>query len=197
MNAIFKRLSVLLIVTVCSTAGSFRQANARLRGPDPRAVAVFDLAVKKSDVLKLGTSSIVAESAYLTLAHGLNPGNSDGLEIMFFTGPFTEAARADVLNNDAKELKKSNYAALVLFLDKQSKVWQVNLSYVVPGTTVGQTVAWKRDDIEKYFSDLQFDGKQLVLRSKGSYSESESGQETMRLSWNVDINLPVIREVKR
>jgi hypothetical protein len=146
---------------------------------------------------KTGTSSIVAESAYLTLAHGLIPGNSDGLEIMFFARPFTEAARADVLNNDAKDLRKGSYAALVLFLDKQHKVWQANLSYVVPGTTVGKTVAWKRDDIEKYFSDLQFDGKQLVLKSKGNYSESESGEEAMRLSWNVDINLPVIREVKR
>jgi hypothetical protein len=189
-------LSVLLIVTFCSTAGSFRQGNDRLRKPDLRAAAVFDLAVKKSDVLRPGTSSIVAESAYLTLAHGLIPGNSDGLEIMFFIRPFTEAARADVLNNDANELKKSNYATLVLFLDKQNKVWQVNLSYVVPGTTVGKTVAWKREDIDRYFSDLQFDGKQLVLRSKGTYSESESA-EAMRLSWNVDINLPVIREVKR
>jgi hypothetical protein len=196
MNAIFKRLPVLSIVTLCSAAASFIQGNDRLRTPDPRAVGVFDLAVTKSDVLKTGTSRLVAESAYLTLAHGLMPGNSDGLEIMFFTRPFTEAARADVLNNDAKELKKSNYATLVLFLDKQNKIWQVNLSYVVPGTTVGKTVAWKRDDIDRYFSDLQFDGKQLVLRSKGNYSESESG-EAMRLSWNVDINLPVIREIKR
>jgi hypothetical protein len=156
-------------------------------------MAVFDLAVTKSDVLKTGTSRIVAESAYLRLAHGLLPGRSDGLEILFFTTPFTEAARADVLNNDANELRKRSYATLVLFLDKQNKVWQVNLSYVVPGTTVGKTVAWKPDDIKKYFSDLQFDGAQLFLKTKGSYSES--GQEAMRLSWNVDIHLPVIRRI--
>jgi hypothetical protein len=50
MNVIFKRLSVLLIVTLCSTAASLIEANDRLRRPDPQAMAVFDLAVNKSDV---------------------------------------------------------------------------------------------------------------------------------------------------
>jgi len=71
------------------------------------------------------------------------------------------------------------------------------LSYVVPGTTVARTVAWKRDDLDRYFSDLQFDGTRLVLKSRGHYDESPSGPEAMRLSWDVDVNLPVIREVKR
>ena len=160
-------------------------------------MAVFDLAVAKSDVLKAGSTRIVAGSAYLRLTHGLMPGKSDGLEIMFFPTPPTEAGRADVVKNDGRELRKRSYAALVLFLDKQNKVWQVNLSYVVPGATVVRTVAWKRDDIEKYFSDVQFDGMQLVLRSKGSYRESEPGPEALRLSWSVNVNLPVIGEVAR
>ena len=85
-------------------------------------MAVFDLAVTKSEVLKTGPSRIEAESAYLTVAHGLMPGKSDGLEILFFATPFTEAARADVVNNDARELRKRSYAALVLFLDKKNQV---------------------------------------------------------------------------
>ena len=37
------------------------------------------------------------------LAHGLVPGNSDGLEIQFFPQPITEKVKADMLENDAKE----------------------------------------------------------------------------------------------
>jgi len=100
------------------------------------------------------------------------------------------------LKNGARELKKSDYAALVLFLDKDNKVWQANLSYVIPGTTVARTVAWKPEELKKYFSDYQFDGKRLTLKSTGSYSETESGKEKLRLSWNVDFNLPVFGSVK-
>jgi hypothetical protein len=94
-------------------------------------------------------------------------------------------------------LKKSSYAALILYIGKDNKIWQANLSYVVPGTTVARTVAWKSEELQKYFSDHRFDGKRLVLKSKGIYSESEKGHEKLRLSWDVDLNLPVVREVKR
>jgi hypothetical protein len=67
----------------------------------------------------------------------------------------------------------------------------------VPGTTVARTVAWKPEELKKYFSAYQFDGKRLVLKSKGRYSESENGRENLRLSWDVDVNLPVVRDVKR
>jgi hypothetical protein len=81
-------------------------------------------------------------------------------------------------------------------LDKDNKVWQANLSYVIPGTTVARTVAWKPEELKKYFSNYQFDGKSLILKSKGSYSEQESGKEKMRLSWDVDFNLSVFHPVK-
>jgi hypothetical protein len=147
-------------------------------------------------VLRAGASKIVTQSAFVTLGHGLIPGNSDGLEIQFFTKPITEAALAGILKNGAKELKKSDYTALVLFLDKDNKVWQANLSYVIPGTTVARTVAWKPEELKKYFSNYQFDGKRLSLKSNGSYSDTESGKERLRLSWNVDFDLPVFRSVR-
>jgi hypothetical protein len=159
--------------------------------------AAFELVVNESTPLTPGKSKIAAQSAYVTLAHGLVPGNSDGLEIQFFPSPITEKAKVDILENDAKELKKTSYAAFVLYMGKDNKIWQANLSYVVPGTTVARTVAWKSDELQKYFSDCRFDGKRLLLKSKGIYSESEKGQEKLRLSWNVDLNLPVVREVKR
>ncbi len=159
--------------------------------------AAFELIVKESKPLMPRTSRIATQSAYVALAHGLVPGNSDGLEIQFLPQPITEKVKADILENDAKELKKTSYAAFVLYLSKDNKIWQANLSYVVPGATVARTVAWKSEELQKYFPDYKFDGKRLVLKSQGSYSESVQGREALRLSWNVDLNLPVIREVKR
>ena len=73
--------------------------------------AAFELVVNESKPLTPGTSKIATQSAYVTLAHGLVPGNSDGLEIQFFPKPITEKVKADIVENDAKELKKTSYAA--------------------------------------------------------------------------------------
>ena len=189
-------LTLLVVASV-----SLSPLEAASYGPfklqDFQTRAAFELVVSDSKPLTPGTSRLATQSAYVTLAHGLVPGNSDGLEIQFFPNPITEEIKADMLENDAKGSKKAGYAALVLFIGKDKKIWQANLSYVVPGTTVARTVAWKPDELKKYFSDSSFDGKRLVLKSKGSYSDSESSREKLRLSWDVDLNLPVVREVKR
>lgn len=195
MNVTPKKWFVLAVAGYCLVNLPAVNSNARLSATDFQTKAVFELAIESSKILKPGTSKIVAQSAFVTLAHGLIPGNSDGLEIQFFTKPITEEGQADILKNDAKELQRSDYATLVLFMDKDKKIWQVNSSYVIPGTTVARTVAWKPDELQKYFSNYKFDGKRLILKTNGSYRES--GEETMKLSWNVDLNLPVFREVKR
>jgi len=183
-------ISVSVIPLHASSYGPFTLRDFQTR-------AVFELVVNDSRPLTPGKSKLATQSAYVTLAHGLIPGNSAGLEVQFFPPPVTENTKADILENDAKELRKASYAAFVLYLGKDRKIWQANLSYVVPGTTVARTVAWKPEELEKYFSDYKFDGKRLMLKSKGSYSESEKGHEKLRLSWEVDLNLPVVREVKR
>jgi len=188
--------TVIVVISVV-----FSPVHAGSYGPftlqDFQTKAAFELVVSESNALKPGTRKIATQSAYVTLAHGLIPGNSDGLEIQFFPKPITEKAKADILENDAKELKKTSYAAFVLYMGKDNKIWQANLSFVAPGVTVARTVAWKPEELQKYFSDFRFDGKRLVLKSKGSYSESEKDHEKLRLSWDVDLNLPVVREVKR
>jgi hypothetical protein len=187
------------VVAVISVALSPLDGNSY--GPftlrDFQTRAVFELVVKDSRPLAPGQSKIAAQAAYVTLAHGLMPGNSDGLEVQFFPPPVTDKVKAEILENDARALRKTNYAALVLYMGKDHKIWQANLSYVVPGATVARTVAWKPEELEKYFSDYKFDGKRLMLKSKGNYSESEKGHEKLRLSWEVDLNLPVVREIKR
>jgi hypothetical protein len=45
--------------------------------------AAFELVVNESKPLTPSANRIATQSAYVTLAHGLVPGNSDGLEIQF------------------------------------------------------------------------------------------------------------------
>jgi hypothetical protein len=183
---------LLTIALALAASHAHAQSTAGLRAQAFSTRAAFELVVRDSDVLAPGTTRIVTQSAVATGARGLMPGNADGLEVQFFTTPITEAGLADVIQTGGTALKKGDYAALVLFLDKDGKIWQVNLSYVVRGTTVARTVAWKREELKKYFSDYRMDGTRLVLKSTGTYTEIESAKEVLRLSWNVDCDLPVI-----
>jgi hypothetical protein len=150
-------LSVLLSPLFAGSYGPFTLQDFQTR-------AAFELVVHDSKPLTSGTSKIAAQSGYVTLVHGLVPGNSDGLEIQFFLKPVTEKVK-DILENDAKESKRTRYAAFVLYIGKDNKISQANLSYVVPGITVARTVTWKPEDLQKYFSEYRFDGKRVALKS--------------------------------
>ena len=184
-------------VVVWFVSASQSKSNSDFSFEDFKTKAVFELMNHQSGVIKQGSTRIVTESAFVIVTNEFFQGKTDALEIQFFTKPITEAARSDILENGAKQLEKSDYAALVLFLDKERKVWQVNLTYVIPGTTVARTVAWKPEDLRKDFSNYQFDGKRLRLKSKGTYSELNSKQEEMSLSWDVDFDLPVFDRVRK
>ncbi len=103
----------------------------------------------------------------------------------------------DVINNDAKQMRRNSYAARVLFLDKENRVWQVNLSYVIPGSTVAKTIAWKPEELKRYFSDISFRDGRFKLKSTGSHSESGPEQDVIKLSCAVNLDLPVKQEVQR
>src|SRR5262245_13621303 len=188
------RLPVIVVCLIGSYGGA--QSGSHPRPQDFKTKGVFELVVNDSSVLRRGYSRIVTQSAFVTRAHGLIPGNSGGLEIQFFTKPSTETAAADLLKSGAQDVKKSDYAALVLFLDENNQIWKASFSHVVPGTRVARTVAWKPEELKKYFPNYQYDGKRLLLKSNGSYSETESGKEKIWLSWNLDFNLPVLPSVK-
>jgi hypothetical protein len=194
LRSAFRRL--LCLAATISLGASAATAG----GFDPKhfeATGSFELVVKASNVLRPGTTRISARSAFASRLRGGLPGNVDGIEIVFVTRPITAAVVPDIVGNGAKALRRADYAAIVLFLDRDDRVSQVNLSYVVPGTTVARTVAWKPDDLRKYFSRVTVRGGRVVLRSKGTYSESDPAHEALTLSWDIDADLPVIREVPR
>ena len=160
--------------------------------------ALFNLDVQKSKVLKLGKSRLETESAFITYTNEFFGGATNALKVQFFTQPIKEEARAKLLRGDNQEISRGGYATLVLFLDEErNQIWQANLTYVVPGTTVARTVAASPEELAKYFSDFHFDHTRLQLKSKGSYTAPDSKEETLILSWNVDLDLPVFDRIKK
>ena len=195
----FKNVFILLAVILCFVVpGSlYLNSNAKFNAEEFETRAVFELTNHKLTEIKRGSSKLAIVSAFATYTNQFFSGKTNALLIHFLTKPMTEKAKADILLNDAEELKRSEYAALTLFLDKQNQIGQVNLTYVIPGATVTRTVAWKPEEIKKYFSDYRFDQDRLRLKSKGSYSESESNEEVLKLSWDLDLNIPVFDHIKR
>jgi hypothetical protein len=160
--------------------------------------ALFNVAVQKSQVLKLGKSSLETKSAFATYTNEFFEGVTKALKVQFFTQPIIEEARAKLLTGDNREISTGGYATLVLFLDDDEKqIWQANLTYVVPGTTVARTVGASPEELRKYFSDYHFDHNRLQLKSKGIYTAPDAKEEILILSWDTDLDLPVFDQIKK
>jgi hypothetical protein len=160
--------------------------------------ALFHLDVQKSKVLNLGKSRLETKSAFVTYTNEFFAGKTNALKIQFFTRPIGEEARAKLLRNDNHEISRGGYAALVLFVDERNQIWQANLTYVIPGTTVVRTVASNREELTKYFSDCHFDQIRLRLKSKGSYNTApDSKEEILTLSWDTDLDIPVFDQTRK
>jgi hypothetical protein len=160
--------------------------------------ALFQLDVRKSTELKLGKSSLETKSAFVIYTNEFFAGKTNALKVQFFTQPIGEEARTKLLRNDNREIIRGGYAALVLFVDERNQIWQANLTYVIPGTTVVRTVASNREELTKYFSDYHFDQNRLRLKSKGSYNTApDSKEEILTLSWDTDLVIPVYDQTRK
>jgi hypothetical protein len=160
--------------------------------------ASFYLTVQKSTTLKPGKTRLETMSAFVTYTNEFFAGKTNALKVQFFTQPILEEAHAKLLNGDNHEISRSGYATLVLFLDERNRIWQANLTYVIPGTTVVRTVASTREELVKYFSEYKFERNRLRLKSKGSYNTApRSTEEVLTLSWDTDLDLPVFDQTRR
>jgi hypothetical protein len=158
----------------------------------------FDLDVQKSKVLTLGKSHVDATSAFVSLTDEFFGGKTNALAIQMYAAPIDAAARARLVkdHHDDHELSRPGGAYLVLFLDKDNRITQANLTYFIPGTTVVRTVAYVQSDIAKWFSDYRYADGRLRLKSKGIYATgADSPDEQLTLAWDLDIDEAVVNRV--
>ena len=162
------------------------------------AKARFDLDVQKSKVIAVGKSHIDAVSALVKYTDEFFGGRTNALMIQMYGVPIDAAARARLIkkSNDDRELNRLGAVYFVFFVDKQNRITQVNLTYVIPGTTVVRTVAYTQPAIDKWFSDYRYADGRLHLTTKGTYvSGTESPDDQLTLSWDLDLDEPVVDRV--
>ncbi len=173
-------------------------AESTLTAQDFQTNASFDLVVQRSPVLRVGASRLDAKSAFVTYTNEFLGGRTNALKIQFFTQPIGPEAQAKLLKRDDRDVGKSGWAGLVLFLDAKDQITQANLTYVIPGTTVVRTVARSREEWTRYVSDYHFDRARLRLKSGGTYSTApDEKDEALTLSWNTDLDTRVIDQIKK
>lgn len=152
--------------------------------------------------LSVGDRTISLRSAVAILqARPGAPGYS-WLRIYFYSFPLTAedisgARTGNVQSMERKWNKKagnpvdynSSHGVIQLGVDKNFKVWQVDMS--VPGYAC--TIAPFPKDVEAFLQNYRFDGRNLKLKSKGSYV---CGLKVMNvpkqtLGWDINLDIPV------
>lgn len=191
------RIGLIVILSLCTVPADIG-AEPTSTPHDFQTRASFALAVQTSQVLTPGKSRLETTSAFVTYTNEFFRGKTNALKVQFFTEPIGAEAQAKLLSQDDRDLRRGGYAVLVLFLDDRDQLWQVNLTYVIPGTTVVRTVASTRAELTKYFADYHFDRRRLRLKSKGSYhTPPDSKDEVLSLSWDADLNIRVFDQIKK
>jgi hypothetical protein len=129
------------------------------------------------------------------------------LRISFYSFPVSADDLAGIMQGDTASMdrkwqkKASNpkdynnsYAFIQLSVDQNFKVWQADMS--VPGH--GCTIAPFEPDVKNFLQDYQFDGKNLRLKSKGSYvcDMKSMGIPNQKFAWDIDLNTEVFQKVK-
>jgi len=123
------------------------------------------------------------KSAFALLTDEFFGGQTLAVKVLYTPKDITPADEGEIrAHGDRAFSEGTEHAVLVLFIDKSNQVWQVNLTVVLKGQTVGYTVASSSEGFKRIASTYSFDGKQLRLKSAGKFENA---------SWKVDDNLPV------
>ena len=192
------RIGLILVLFLCASLVDIHAEPTLHPSRDFQTRASFELAVQKSKVLQLGKTRLETKSAFVTYTNEFFGGKTNALKVQFFTQAIGQDAQAKLLSRDDREMSRGGYAALVLFLDERDQLWQANLTYVIPGTTVVRTVASSPEELTKYFRDYHFDRSRLRLKSKGTYDTApDSKEEVLSLSWDTDLSIAVFDQIKK
>jgi len=144
----------------------------------------------------LDDKTLVTKSAVAVLTDEFFGGRTHALKVIFTTERLTEQQQVESARDDGRALMKKDHAVVVLFLDKQNRISQVNITVIIPGQTVVRTVAWKPDDVRSFAAGYAYDGKRLRLAHKGSLTEATPGMAPIKLGWNIDLDAPVVERLK-
>ena len=146
-------------------------------------------------------------TAVATIEPRLGAPGYSWLRITFYSFPVTADDIAGILKGDTGSMDKkwknkasnptdynNSRAVIQLSVDKDSKVWQVDMS--VPGYAC--TIAPFETDVKAFLQDFQFAGKNLRLKSKGSYvcDMKFMGNPNQKFGWDIDLNTTVFEKVK-
>ena len=143
------------------------------------------------DVFTLDNRTLETVESFAVLTDEFFNGKTLALKILYTPKAITPEIRKDLLENHGLALTAaSDHAYLVLFLDKENQVWQVTLTVVLPGKTLGYPVATQPEELKKFLAEYSFDGSRLRLKSQGSYRSEDFG-EVHTVTWKVASDLPV------
>ena len=124
------------------------------------------------------------------------------LRIYFYSFPpaaddLNAIANGNVASMEAKWTKlagkdnsyNTSHAVIQLSVDKDSKVWQVDMS--IPGHSC--TIAPFEPDVRSLLQDYRFDGGSLRLKSKGTHlcDTSFNNAPNEKFEWDIDLNTRV------
>ena len=92
-------------------------------------------------------------------------------------------------NSYDPKVRNHSFGVIQLSVDKDFKVWQVDMS--VPGH--GCTIAPFEKDVKAFLEAYRYDGKNLRLKSKGSHvcDLRSVGAGEQIFKWDFDVSLPV------
>jgi len=178
-------------------------AGPALSGPAPVDPNSFQTSANFS----VDNAAMSLSTAVATIEPRLGAPGYSWLRIYFYSFPVAADDIAGILKGDTGSMDKkwnskasnpkdynTSRAVLQFSVDKNSTVWQVDMS--VPGHAC--TIAPFEPDVKTFLQAYQFDGKNLRLKSKGSYvcDMKFMGIPNQKFGWDIDLNTTVFEKVR-
>jgi len=185
-------------LSLLTAAALFASGSGALSQPDPKAF-------ETRAVFSIDEDAMTLTSVAATIEPRPGAPGYSGVQISFYAFKFTTAdiagaVKGRVESMDAKwtrtasdpKVYNHSYAFIQLTVDKDFKVWQIDMS--VPGHAC--TIASSEPRVKSALQEYRFDGTRLRLKSKGSFvCVLGLAGPNRRYGWDLDLDDPVFRKV--
>lgn len=155
--------------------------------------------------LSVDNTALTLSSAVAISEARKYPAGYSWVRIHFYPFPLTSDDIAAAKSGDVQPLDKkvnnnsydpkvrtNSFGVIQLSVDKDFKVWQVDMS--IPGHAC--TIAPFEKDVQSFLQTYHYDGKNLRLKSKGSFvcDLKAVGAGEKSYKWDIDVTLPVFQK---